>query len=154
MPDKKRPLIFGVPGGDFYKTLNSKEVFVSELRPGLDGMKIVATDLLKAGIKPVIICDNMLGFCMSRGFVKEVHIFSNAITGKNAICRTGSLVAALMAHMHKVPVYLHKAQALNMKAKSLLEIDGINVGAKDIKTYVPVAERVPLRLVKGRVKNG
>ena len=147
--NKKIPLIFGVPDASFYNSLNEKKVFVAELRPGLEGMKIVASRLLEKHIQPVIICDNMMAFCMQRGFVKKVFIFSQTGAQKKNICRTGSLIAALAAKKHKIPVYLFKTKAVLLKASSLLKINGQKVTSAHIKTYVPLLEEVPGALVKG-----
>lgn len=145
--DKKIPLIFGVPDKGFYKGLKGKEVFVAELRPDIEGIKVVGPALLEAGIQPVIICDNMMAFCLGRGLVSGVHIFYEKKEEQGAVCRVGSLIAALCAKTHQVPVYLHKGPALRKKASSLLKIDGVSVTSGKIKTYVPLAERVPLAYV-------
>jgi methylthioribose-1-phosphate isomerase len=145
--DKKIPLVYGVPDKGFYKSLKGKEVFVAELRPDIEGIKVVGPALLEAGIQPVIICDNMMAFCLGRGLVSAVHIFYEKKDAETALCRTGSLVAALCAKEHQVPVHLHKGPALKKKASSLLKIDGKTVTSGKIKTYVPLAERVPLAYV-------
>ena len=147
---EKIPLIFGVPEHSFYNGLKAKKVFVAELRPGLEGARAVAAELLKRGIRPVIVCDNMMAFCMKRGLVKNVHIFYNALKKDAGLCRTGSFVAALCASWHKVPVYLHRAAYVPKRPASLLKIDGVNVTAQNLKTYVPIFEEVPLRLTRSR----
>ncbi len=145
---EKISLIFGLPREDFFDSFESKSVFVAELRPGLEGMRGVAQNFLKRGIEPIVICDNMLGFCMKRGLVKDVYIFYNGLDKKTALCRTGSLIAALCAKMHGIAVYLFPSAALPKKTSSLLKIGGLQVVSGDIKTYVPVLEEVPLELVK------
>ncbi len=145
--DKKIPLIFGVPDKGFYKGLKAKEVFVAEVRPDIDGIKVVAPALLEAGVQPIVICDNMMAFCLGRGLVSAAHIFFEKKEAEAAVCRAGSLVAALCARAHKVPVYLHKGAPLKKKASSLLKIDNISVTSAKIKTFVPLAERVPLAYV-------
>ncbi len=152
--NKKIPLVFGVPRSSFFKNFKAKKVFVSELRPGLEGIKVVAKEFIKRGIKPIVICDNMLAFCMKRGLVKDVHIFCNAHNRKFALCRAGSLIAALTAKIHGIAAYLYKGAALNLKPEPLLEIEGFKVTVSGIKTYVPVIEEVPLSIVRERIKNG
>lgn len=145
---EKISLIFGIPGGYFLKSFKARKVFVAELRPGLEGGRVVAAALLKKGVTPVIICDNMMAFCMKRGLVKDVHIFYHALGEKTGLCRTGSLIAALCAKKHKIPAYLHQADNLPWKAETLLEIAGVKVTSGDIPTYVPLLEEVPLDLVR------
>jgi methylthioribose-1-phosphate isomerase len=148
---KRIPLIFGVPEPSFYDRLKEKRVFVAELRPGLEGAQVVAKELLKRGIQPVIICDNMLAFCMKRGLVKEVAIFYTALNKNVSLCRTGSLIAALCAKIHKIPVLLSKAGWIVQKRPvSILKIGGKKVTSQDLKNYVPLLEEVPLELGKGK----
>lgn len=147
----KLPLIFGVPESSFYDGIKEKMVFVAELRPALEGAKVVAKELLKRGIQPVIICDNMLAFCMKRGLVKEVDIFYTALNKKGSLCRTGSLIAALCAKIHRIPVFLYKSGwILQKRPVSILKIGAKKVTSQDLKNYVPLLEEVPLELGKGK----
>ena len=146
---EKMPLIFGLPSEVFLDSLKEKRVFVAELRPDLLGMKPLAEELLKKRIQPVVICDNMVAFCMERGLVSAAHIFCEAKNEKTGLCRTGSLIVALCAQYHHIPVYLHQARAAKNKQSSLLKIAGMKVTAQNIKTYVPFLEEVPLELVYG-----
>ena len=143
------PLIFGVPDDSFYETLEAKKVFVAELRPALEGMKVVAGSLLKKKVTPVVICDNMLGFCMKQGLVEKVFIFTHAVSRDTVLCRTGSLIAALAAQAHGIPVYLYKAKNAVLKKATLAKIGNKKVTTASIKTYAPVYEEVPKTLIKG-----
>lgn len=144
---EKIPLVFGVPGESFFSRLKTKKIFVAELRPGLEGTKIVALTALEKGIQPVVICDNMPAFCMKQGLVKNVYIFYNMLKKNLSLCRTGSLSTALCAKMHGIPLYLGKGAAMSLKPASLHKIDGRQVISGDIKTYVPLLEKVPLGLI-------
>jgi translation initiation factor 2B subunit (eIF-2B alpha/beta/delta family) len=139
-------LIFGVPGKKFFESFSGDQAFVAELRPGLEGMKQTSAALLRKGVRPVVICDNMMAFCMERGLVARVHIFYQSISGKAAVCRTGSLIAALCAAFHGIPVEAHRGSPLK-KAPSLLKISGESVTSGRIKTYVPLVEEVPLKYI-------
>ncbi len=145
--NSKLPLIFGVPDKDFFKNLGDKQVFVSELRPGLEGMQAVSKECLKNKIEPVVICDNMMAFCMKSNLVKEVHIFSSHIENESAVCRTGSLIAALCAKAHGLPCILHTQSVKKAKRADLRKIGNSSVTLASIKTYVPETEEVSLRLV-------
>ncbi|MFA5039414.1 MAG: hypothetical protein WC732_07015 [Candidatus Omnitrophota bacterium] len=150
---KKIPLIFGCPSESFYAKFNAPRAFVAELRPGLEGMKQVSGELLKKGVKPVVICDNMMAFCMERGLVSGVHIFSAQVRGSRALCRTGSLIAAICARHHGIPVVLHKTlKQPSAVSMSLLKIGGIKVASAKIKTYVPALEEIPLDLIDRTVE--
>ncbi|MFH0877343.1 MAG: hypothetical protein V1863_03880 [Candidatus Omnitrophota bacterium] len=145
--NSKIPLVFGIPQCGFFGFLKGRRVFVAELRPGLEGIKTVADQAKAEGADPVVVCDNMLAFCMERGLVSAVHIFYGSLRTKKAICRTGSLIAAICGQEHKIPVYLHKGTARRVRPSSLLKIDGRTVTSRGIKTYAPLAEEVPLSLV-------
>ncbi len=142
------PLIFGVPDVSFYDAFNAKKAFVAELRPGLEGTKGVAARLLKKGVQPVIICDNMIAFCMKKGLVSEAYIFYQARDKKNLVCRTGSFIVALSAKVHHVPLRLHSAKSAVKRPGLLSKINGIKVTTATIKTYVPATEEVPLALTQ------
>jgi hypothetical protein len=146
--NKPLPLIYGVPHKSFYRDFKPTMAFVAELRPGLEGIKEVAKELLRRRIQPVIICDNMMAHCMERGLVNSAHIFYDRLTKKKAVCRTGSLIAAVCALKRQIPTYLHRGKKGGAKG-SLLKIDGRKVTAQGIKTFVPPTEDVPLIYVKG-----
>jgi methylthioribose-1-phosphate isomerase len=142
------PLIFGVPQDGFYGDLKVKKTFVAELRPGLEGMTDVAKELLRRRIQPVVICDSMMAFCMERKLVSAVHIFSQGRRNDVALCRTGSLAAALCARAHRIPVVLHDgAMPRESRAADLLKIAGMKVTSSKINTYVPLLEEVPMGLI-------
>ena len=143
---EKIPLIFGVPGKKFLDGFVGGRAFVAELRPGLEGMTRTAAALLKKNVEPVIICDNMMAFCMERGLVERVHIFYQSINKKAAWCRTGSLIAALCAKAHGIAVVAHRASPIK-KSGSLLKIAGQNVTSGRMKTYVPLREAVFLEYI-------
>jgi translation initiation factor 2B subunit (eIF-2B alpha/beta/delta family) len=143
---EKIHLIFGVPEKKFFRDFSEARSFVAELRPGLEGVKYTAAALLKKGTQPVIICDNMMAFCMERGLVDRVHIFYQSINKKTAVCRTGSLIAALCAATHGIPVEAHRAAPLR-KSGSLLKISGQSVTSGRMKTYAPLTEEVPLEYI-------
>ncbi|HAJ56436.1 MAG TPA: hypothetical protein DCL35_01555 [Candidatus Omnitrophica bacterium] len=144
--NKKLQLIFGIPDNAFIAGFNEKEAFVAELRPALEGMKAVSKDLLKRNITPVVICDNMMAFCMKEGLVSTVHIFYSSMAKMSCVCRTGSMAAALCARAHGVPVYLHPSKKVKAGKPDLTKIGGMRVTNADIKTYVPLTEEVPLEL--------
>jgi methylthioribose-1-phosphate isomerase len=145
--DSKIPLIFGVPDRSFFKQFRAEKAFVAELRPALEGVKVVAKELLKRGIRPVIICDNMLAFCMKKGLVSETHVFYSGRGKKALTCRTGSFIALLCAKIHNVPYCLHHTKPMLRRATSLTKICGMKVTQGKFKTYVPLVEEVPLTLV-------
>jgi methylthioribose-1-phosphate isomerase len=146
----KLPLIFGVPGSPFFKNFKAKHAFVAELRPGCEGMRAVAKEMLKNKITPVVICDNMMAFCMRQNLVAEAHIFYKNLKGNAALCRTGSLVVALCASAHNIPVFLHASDKKAVKKSDLKKINGKSVTVASLKAYAPLFEDVELTLVTAK----
>lgn len=144
---KKIPLVFGVPRPSFFDTLDGKELFVAELRPGLEGARAVAGSCLRHGLRPIIICDNMLAYCMKEGLVSRVFIFYDKMGRQAALCRCGSMIAAVSAQAHRIPVSLYPSQGTARRAFSLAKIAGVRVTLDSLKTYVPLQEEVPLTLI-------
>ncbi|MEW6171042.1 MAG: hypothetical protein AB1472_05755 [Candidatus Omnitrophota bacterium] len=146
----KKILIYGIPDKRFYDYLKEKkikEVFVSELRPNLEGAKLVSKELLKNKIKPILISDNMLGFCVSKNLVGEIVLFYDKIVSNKVICRTGSLVAVLLAKKHLVPISCWPAKKGIKKSvhkKTLTNFLGSTIAPHDIKTYSNLEEEIPL----------
>lgn len=175
---KKIPLVFGVPQASFFETFEGEELFVAELRPGLEGARAVARRCLKRGLRPIIICDNMLAYCMKEGLVSQVFIFYDRMGRQAALCRCGSMIAAVCAKLHNIPVFLypasqktpglpgdksstgchcmaspgdfHPSQRTARRASSLAKIAGVRVTSDSIKTYVPLQEEVPLSFIAGQ----
>ncbi len=145
--DEKLSLVFGVPEASFFKTFKEKKVFVSELRPCLEGMRLVTKGMLKNKITPVVICDSMMAFCMKAGLVKEVHIFYRRLEGETAFCRTGTMIAALCARLHGINCFLHKEGMNKASVCDLRKIGNKSVTISSIKTYVPDIEELPLALL-------
>jgi methylthioribose-1-phosphate isomerase len=82
-------------------------VFVDETRPLLQGARITAFELMKAGIAVTLICDNMAAAVMSTKGVDAV------IVGADRIARNGDTAnkigthgLALIAKAHHVPFYV------------------------------------------------
>lgn len=147
---KKIPLVFGVPQASFFETFEGEELFVAELRPGLEGARAVARSCLKRGLRPIIICDNMLAYCMKEGLVNNVFIFYDRMGRQAALCRCGSMIAAVCAKLHNIPVSLYPSQRTARRASSLAKIAGVRVTSGSIKTYVPLQEEVPLSFIAGQ----
>ncbi|MCM8758556.1 MAG: S-methyl-5-thioribose-1-phosphate isomerase [Candidatus Omnitrophica bacterium] len=82
-------------------------VFVDETRPVLQGARLTMWELKKAGVKAVLICDNMAGFLMQQGKIDLV------ITGADRIAKNGDTAnkigtysIAVLANYHKIPFYV------------------------------------------------
>ncbi len=82
------------------------EVWVDETRPILQGARLTAWELSKAGVPYTLISDSMAGYLMAQGKVDIV------ITGADRVAanldfanKIGTYSLAVLAHYHKIPFY-------------------------------------------------
>jgi methylthioribose-1-phosphate isomerase len=109
-------LVYGIPPKNQYAFLASavkaeqaESVLVPEMRPQLWGAQIVAPELIERHVPVTLISDNMMGTLFAHGEIRKLCLFYDLLTeaGPSGIC--GSLLAARLAHLHKVGVELFSA---------------------------------------------
>ena len=149
-------LLQGILNAEVLKKVKfSKAVhaFVCEGRPGLETGRKTSNILLKRGLTPTVISDNMAGFLFFKGLVKEVIIACQYADDTGALCDTGALILAVLAKKHKVPLKLlvaeNKTRFLG-DPKSILSFEGQRIAPKGTHGYVPLVEWVPARFLKMR----
>jgi len=82
-------------------------VFVDETRPLLQGARLTAWELTRAGIEATLICDNMAGSIMSRGLVDLVITGADRIAAcGDAANKIGTYSVACLAQKHGIPFYI------------------------------------------------
>jgi methylthioribose-1-phosphate isomerase len=139
-------------------------VFVDETRPILQGARLTAWELKKAGIPYTLICDNMAGYLMEQGKVDLV------ITGADRIAKNGDTAnkigtysVAVLANYHKVDFYIAAPYStFDPKIKTGKEIPveqrgadevrgirGVRISLKDAPVYNPAFDVTPAKLIKG-----
>ena len=146
-------LLHGVFEKSFFDMLESKEpekVFVMEGRPSLEAAKVASSQLLKRGITPTIIADNMAGFIFNRKMVKEVWLAYETIHDRGALCYIGSSILGVLAKKYDVPVYCYPGEKagkgknkLMGDEKEITTFNGVKIAAKGTRGYVPLFEHVP-----------
>ena len=78
-----------------------------KLRPYVEGARLTAYELQKAGLEPTLICDNMAAYVMSRGLVNAVFIGADRIAANGDTAnKIGSLSLAVNAKHFGVPFYV------------------------------------------------
>ncbi len=133
---------------DLFKKRKKESFYVLEGRPTLEGGKTCCRELLKRGITPTVITDNMAGFLFSKDMVREVWLAYVQADDRGAMCAIGSSILGLLAKYHNVPVHCYPAVRKRKPAalgtdKDLLTYNGTRVAPRGIKTYVPLMEWVP-----------
>ncbi|MEW5932714.1 MAG: S-methyl-5-thioribose-1-phosphate isomerase [Bacillota bacterium] len=82
-------------------------VWVDETRPLLQGARLTAWELEKAGVPYRVITDNMAGYLMSRGEVDLVLVGADRIAANGDVAnKIGTYSLAVLARHHGVPFYV------------------------------------------------
>jgi len=157
MRDYKRQSIFlfqGVFSAESLKKVKrslTDHAFVLEGRPSLEAGRKTSGILLKKGITPTVISDNMAGFLFFKGLVKQVFIACQYADQKGALCDIGALILAVLAKKHKIPLQLlvaeHRTRFLG-DPQAILSFEGQRIAPKGAHGYVPLVEWVPVRYLK------
>jgi methylthioribose-1-phosphate isomerase len=82
-------------------------VFVDETRPVLQGARLTAWELQRAGIPLTLITDNMAAYFMRQGGIKAVFVGADRIAGNgDAANKIGTYSVAVLARAHGLPFYV------------------------------------------------
>ncbi len=126
------------------------KIFVLEGRPRLESSQHTIDQLLKIGIQPTLIADNMAGFLFFRKLVKEVHLTYQEQIKDGVTTLIGGSILAIMAHKHNVPVFVYPSDVkLNATDddKSILSFNNKQVAYQKVQGYVPLIETVPTKYI-------
>jgi methylthioribose-1-phosphate isomerase len=83
------------------------KVWVDETRPLLQGARLTAWELTKAGIPATLITDNMAGHFMQRGEVDVVVVGADRIARNGDTAnKIGTYGVAILARAHGIPFYV------------------------------------------------
>jgi methylthioribose-1-phosphate isomerase len=139
-------------------------VYVDETRPLLQGARLTAWELQRAGIETTLLCDNAAGSLLAAGKIDLV------ITGADRIAANGDLAnkigtygLAVLAQAHGVPFYVAAPVStfdLSLADGSQIPIEmrdpeeirhgfGKRTAPADISCYTPAFDVTPARLVRG-----
>jgi methylthioribose-1-phosphate isomerase len=99
-------------------------VFSDETRPLLQGSRITAFELQKAGIPVTVICDNMAATVMARGLIDAVIVGADRIAANGDTAnKIGTYGVAILAKAHNIPFYVAApTSTFDLSIKSGMEI--------------------------------
>lgn len=145
-------------------------IFVDETRPVLQGARLTAWELKKAGIPYTLICDNMAGYLMKQGRIDMV------ITGADRIARNGDTAnkigtysIAVLAKYHRIDFYIaapfstfdfsiKDGRSIPVEERDgdeVRKIKGRLISPPDAPVYNPAFDITPANLIKGFItENG
>ena len=143
-----------------------RHVWVDETRPYLQGARLTAFELKKAGVPATLIADNMAGFLMQRGQVDAVIVGVDrmALNGDFAN-KIGTYTLAVLAHHHGVPFYaalplssvdprLESGEGIPIEERSpeeVLTLRGVRLAPEGFPAYHPAFDLTPHRFLTGIV---
>ena len=82
-------------------------VYADETRPLLQGARLTAWELQRAGVPVTVICDNMAAALLREGKVQAVIVGADRIAANgDAANKIGTYGLAILARFHKVPFYV------------------------------------------------
>lgn len=85
----------------------SFRVFADETRPLLQGSRLTAWELGRAGIDVTVLCDGMVGSLMQSGAIDLVITGADRIAANGDTAnKIGTYGAAVLAHAHGIPFYV------------------------------------------------
>ncbi|MCA9410323.1 MAG: S-methyl-5-thioribose-1-phosphate isomerase [Candidatus Omnitrophica bacterium] len=137
-------------------------VYVDETRPLLQGSRLTAFELMKAGVEATLICDNMAGHVMKTKDVDAVIFGADRIAANGDTAnKIGSYSLAVQAKEHGIPVYV--AAPLSTVDFSLASGDEIPIeerlpeevagwqttrtAPRDVKVYNPAFDVTPAKYI-------
>jgi methylthioribose-1-phosphate isomerase len=95
------PLLLGRERGMYFR------VFADETRPLLQGARLTAYELDKAGIDVTLICDNMASMVMKKGWVQYCFVGCDRVAANGDTAnKIGTSGVAILARHYGVPFYV------------------------------------------------
>jgi methylthioribose-1-phosphate isomerase len=113
-----------------------EQVWVDETRPLLQGARLTAWELQRAGIPFRVVTDGSVGTLMARGLVDRVFVGADRIAANGDVAnKVGTYTIAVLAERHGVPFYV---------AAPLSTIDPATPSGDEI----PIEERDPAEVTE------
>ncbi|MDR2952582.1 MAG: S-methyl-5-thioribose-1-phosphate isomerase [Treponema sp.] len=83
------------------------KVFCDETRPLLQGARLTAFEMVQAGVDTTLICDNMAGEVMKKGWVNACFTGCDRVAANgDAANKIGTLSLAILAKHYGIPFYI------------------------------------------------
>lgn len=146
------PMYLGFDRGYDFK------IYADETRPLLQGSRLTAYELDKAGLDVTVITDNMAAQVMKEGKIDAVLVGSDRIAANgDAANKIGTLGVAILAKEYQIPVYfLAPTSTIDLETKTGADIEielrdgeeirngfGRRTAPKAVKVYNPAFDVTP-----------
>jgi methylthioribose-1-phosphate isomerase len=138
------------------------KVIAKETRPLLQGARLTAWELKRAGIPVTLVADSAVGHLMARGEVDVVVVGADRIAANGDTAnKIGTYTIAVLAHEHGVPFYVAApTSTIDMSIQSgkdipieyrspdeITTIGGRRLAPKGVRALNPAFDVTPARLI-------
>jgi methylthioribose-1-phosphate isomerase len=154
----------GTAVGVIYEAARSGNfvVYADETRPLLQGARLTAWELMRAGIETRLITDNMAGTVLSQGSVQAVIVGADRIAANGDTAnKIGTMPLAIVANYYKVPVYVAAPMSTidgkipdgshipieERSAEEVTELGGTRIAPAGVKVFSPAFDVTPAPLI-------
>jgi methylthioribose-1-phosphate isomerase len=133
--------------------------YATETRPYLQGSRLTAWELMRAGFEVTIITDNMVAYLLSLGKVTKIIVGADHLTQNGDIAnKIGTYQIAVVAKYFKVPFYVICPPPSKLKTGQEIQIEirppdelkiyqGLRLAPKEVKAYYPAFDVTPAELI-------
>jgi len=113
------------------------KVYADETRPLLQGGRLTAWELERAGIEVVVICDNMAGWLMKQGRIDLVITGADRIAANGDMAnKIGTYALSVLAKKHSIPFYVAApSSTFDLSISSGAEIPIEQRDEQELKTF-------------------
>lgn len=144
----------------------SFEVFVSETRPYLQGLRLTSWELHKEGIPQTVITDNMAASLMAQKKIDAIFVGADRIARNGDTAnKIGTYALAVLGHFHKIPFYVVAPTSTidqacssgqhipieERRREEIMVIQGHKMGLDDVAVYNPSFDVTPAQLISAIV---
>jgi len=136
--------------------------FATETRPLLQGARLTAWELVRAGVPATLITDSMVGHFMRNGRIDCVIVGADRIAGNGDVAnKIGTYGIAVLARAHRIPFYvaaptstvdlaIRGGDGIRIEERDASEVTsfgGARVAAGGVEVRNPAFDVTPHRLV-------
>lgn len=139
------------------------KVFADETRPLLQGARLTAYELSRAGVDVMLICDNMASIVMRKGWVHAVVVGCDRVAANGDVAnKIGTSGVAILARHYKIPFYVlgptstidsscPDGDSIVIEERNPDEVTEMwysrRMAPKDVKVYNPAFDITPHELI-------
>ncbi len=137
-------------------------VYADETRPLLQGARLTTWELMRAGIKTFLICDNMAASLIAKGGVNKIFVGADRIAGNGDTAnKIGTYNLAVLAKHHNIPFYvvapkstfdlsLKKGEEIPIeqrKPDEVRTVRGKRIAPRNVNVWNPAFDVTPNKLI-------